>query len=110
MRKSSSAALLLSLSLGLTACASDPGLAKDQADFRKVKLSGGTLDIARKEGKVELLDDQRVFCERYMPTGSHRTQVRCLTRAEKVTAEEANAREMRRLQMPPPSADGTLNK
>jgi hypothetical protein len=102
--------LATALVLALAGCATDPQLAKDQAAFSRVKLSGGTADIARKEGKVELLDDQRVRCERYFPTGSHRAQVRCLTVAEKVTADEANAREMRKLTTPPPAAHGTLSK
>lgn len=96
--------IALAVATLLGACASDPELAQLRSDLRRTNLSAGTVDIAKQEGKVELLADQRVTCERYTPTGSHRAQVRCQTRTEKVTADEANNREMRKLQTPPPSA------
>lgn len=94
---------VLGMVVALAACATDPEVARLRSDLRRTNLSAGTVDIAKQEGKVELLADQRVRCERYTPTGSHRAQVRCLTTTEKVTSEEANAREMRKLQTPPPS-------
>lgn len=101
---------LVACALTLAACASDPGRAHTEAGIRKLDLSGGTLAIARQEGRVELLDDKRVTCERYKPLGSNLTKIRCQTVSEKVSGEEANAREMRKLQYSPPNPEATLTR
>lgn len=105
-------AVLITAALGATSigCASDAALAKDQAAFRKVKLSGGTVDIAKDEGQVHLLDDERVVCKRYRPTGSNLTQTKCQTVREKTREDESNQREMRKLVKSPPHASGTLTR
>lgn len=75
-----------------------------------VKLSPEVIEIAKKEGEVQLVKDDRVQCEKYKPLGSNRTQYRCRTKTEAVQSVEDNNREMRKLQTPPPAAHGTLGK
>jgi hypothetical protein len=105
-----SALFALCLAGAVAACASNPAEVEEQSKLNRVKLSGGTIDIAKKEGKVDLAKDERVKCERYTPLGSHRTQLRCTTLTEAETAEEANKREMRKLTVPPPHATGTQSR
>lgn len=94
------------VALVLAGCAATAVSGPSASDGRRVEgltFTPGIADIAKKEGKVELLEDARVKCEKYTPTGSHRVQFRCTTVAEKKAAEEANQRVMRKLQAPPPS-------
>ena len=102
------ATALILLVLGLAACGSDPVKPDPAAGEGKriegVSLTPGVAEIAKKEGNVELLKDERVKCEKYKPLGSNRTQYRCTTLKEEQASNEANNREMRKIQTPPPSA------
>jgi len=113
-RRSTTLASLL-LAATLAACGANPS--KPEATevaggkrIERVKLSPEVIDIAQEEGKVELLKDDRVKCEKYKPLGSNRTQYRCTTVAEKKASEEENAAAMRRLQTPPPSANSSIGR
>jgi hypothetical protein len=94
--------------LGLAACGSDPvkpePVAGEGKRIEGVSLSPGIADLAKKEGNVELLKDERVKCEKYKPLGSNRTQYRCTTLAEEAKSKEDNNAAMRKIQTPPPSA------
>lgn len=112
---------LIALALALTACGGNP--TKPEAEEGKaqppagttatapaegqriegVNLTPGVAEIAMKEGQVNLVKDERVKCEKYKPLGSNRTQYRCTTIKEDVASKEANTREMRKIQTPPPS-------
>ncbi len=97
------------LALALAACGSDPvkpepTAATEGKRIEGVNLTPGVAEIAKKEGNVELLKDERVKCEKYKPLGSNRTQYRCSTLAEEAKSKEDNAAAMRKLQTPPPSA------
>ena len=95
----------------LAACAAaptDPTAAAQGKRVEGVKLSAGVAQIAKDEGKVDLAKDERVACEKYTPIGSHRTQYRCLTKNEKAASEEANQREMRKIEAPPPSGNSSI--
>lgn len=102
MDKRFSSILLVAL---LAACGSNPTQPDATAGKRieGISLSPGIAQIAKKEGKVELVEDERVKCEKYMPLGSHRVRYRCVTLAEEVASKEANNHEMRKIQTPPPS-------
>jgi len=93
--------------LALAGCGIQPPQPDDLATPGKriegVSLSPGIAEIAKKEGEVSLVADDRVKCEKYMPLGSHRVKFRCTTVKEDVASSEANNREMRKLQTPPPS-------
>jgi len=113
-RRSTTLASLL-LAATLAACGANPS--KPEATevaggkrIERVKLSPEVIDIAQEEGKVELLKDDRVKCEKYKPLGSNRTQYRCRTLAEATKSEEDNARHIRKIQTPPPAAHGSLSK
>lgn len=101
--------VLIAVVCGLTACSSNPpqsattGVATEGKRITGVKLTPGVIEIAKKEGKVELTTDDRVRCEKYTTTGSHRVKFRCVTHEEDIASREANTREMRKLQTPPPS-------
>lgn len=86
------AAALILASLALVACGANPA---------KTATAG--------EGKVELMKDKRVNCEKYTPIGSNRPKYRCLTPPEKNAEAEAGQREMRKMTAPAPSAGGIGN-
>lgn len=111
----------IALALALTACGSNPST-PETAEVKPVPIAGttatapaegkriegvnltpGVAEIAMKEGNVELLKDERVKCEKYKPLGSNRTQYRCTTLKEEASSQQANNREMRKIQTPPPS-------
>ena len=112
---------LIALALVLTACGSNPARpAVADADAKAipgttptapvegkriegVSLTPGIAEIAKKEGQVDLIKDERVKCEKYTPLGSHRTKYRCTTLAEDAKSKEDNNAAMRKIQTPPPS-------
>jgi ABC-type Fe3+-hydroxamate transport system substrate-binding protein len=118
----------IALALALAACGSNPSkpeaaepkvaqpagtTATAPAEGQRIEgvnLTPGVAEIAMKEGQVNLVEDERVKCEKYKPLGSNRTKYRCTTIKEEALSKEANNREMRKLQTPPPAAQGTLGK
>jgi hypothetical protein len=100
--------ILAVLTLALGACGSNPTQpdpsAKEGKRIEGVTLTPGVAEIAKEEGEVQLLKDDRVKCEKYKPLGSNRTKYRCTTLAEDAKSKEDNNAAMRKIQTPPPSA------
>lgn len=63
--------------------------------LKTMMLAPEVIELAKKEGEVELADDSRIVCRKEMPTGSHMAKWRCETIAGKASRERANQQRMR---------------